>query len=804
MKSHARVVVIGGGIGGVSTLYHLTELGWRDVMLIERDELTSGSTWHAAAQVTNFGALQTMIGLKSHSIALYRKLAGDPEFPIDYHITGGIRLAHDPGHIDGYRHFIGMAKGMGVDFELLDGEECARRHPLMRSDGLAGGLWDPLDGDIDPSQLTQALARGARRAGAEVVRFNPVEAIERTRAGEWLVHTKNGDVSCEIVVNASGYRVNEVGRMLGVEHPVMSMEHQYFLTEPIAQLQAQDWRVPILRCPRDDFYARQEKHGLLVGLYEQDCRTFGMEGIDPAFSMQLCPNDLDRCLDTMEQVFARLPCLTETGIHTIVNGPITYSADGLPLIGPIPGLRNAYACLGLRAGIGEGGGHGRMLAEIIVEGEASWDSWCLDPRRFTSHCTVEYTALKAIEEYRNEFRFHRPHEYRPAGRPAKTTPLYPVLKAQDAHFGTVNGWERALFFKPHAAFEDEPDFRFTPTREVVAAEVKTVQQRVGLMEVSGFARFEVRGEAAAAWLDSIYIGRVPAPGRVALNYSVNRHGHVLCEATLARLDEQTFRIGAAAAAEWHDRDWLAARLPASGITLENLTATHTTLVVAGPRSRALLQSLSPREDWSAEALPWLAVRRRSLGPHHVLVMALSFSGELAFELHVPNENLLAVHALIETAGETHGLGRFGLYAAESMRLEKGYRHWKSDIHTEVTPFEAGLARFVRLDKGEFEGREVLARLARGAPRRRFVVMTVEGDLAPAHAGDPIHAGDEVVGTVTSGGWGHRTNCNIAMGHVAPACATPGTRLVIDIIGKRHVASVVEECLYDPHNRLPRA
>ncbi|MGB8667398.1 MAG: FAD-binding oxidoreductase, partial [Serratia inhibens] len=388
MKSHARVVVIGGGIGGCSTLYHLTQEGWTDVVLVERDELTAGSTWHAAAQVTNFGALQTMVGLKSHSIRLYKELAEDPEFPFAYYITGGTRLAHTDAHIDAYKHFVSMAKGMGVDFEVLDAEETGRRHPLLTKDGLKGCLWDPLDGDVDPSGVTQALARRARQAGAEVYRFNPVENITLKPNGEWIVHTKNGDVTCEIVVSAAGYRLNEVGRMLGVVHPVVSMEHMYFLTEPLAQLEAQDWRVPIIRCPQDDFYSRQEKKGLLVGIYEQGCKTWGMDGIDPNFTMQLCPNDLDRCLDNMERVFERLPCLTETGIHTVINGPITYTPDGLPLIGPIPGLRNAYACLGLRAGIGEGGGHGKMLAQIIVHGQAEFDTWCLDPRRLTSHCTT--------------------------------------------------------------------------------------------------------------------------------------------------------------------------------------------------------------------------------------------------------------------------------------------------------------------------------------------------------------------------------------------------------------------------------
>ena len=805
MKSHARVVVIGGGIGGCSTLYHLTREGWNDVVLVERDELTSGSTWHAAAQVTQFGAIQTMVGLKRHSVQLYRELADDPEHPINYHITGGIRLAHNQDHIDGYQHFIGMAKGMGVDFELLSPEACGERHPLMQTHGLRGGLWDPLDGDIDPSQLTQALARRARQAGAEIYRFNPVEAIERTSGGEWRVRTKNGDIICESVVNATGYRVNEVGRMLGVEHPVISMEHQYFLTEPIPALEAMDRRVPIIRDPGDDFYSRQEKFGLLVGIYEQDCKTWGMDGIDPSFTMELCPNDLDRLLDNMERVFARLPVLTETGITRTINGPITYSADGLPLIGKIPGLRNAYACLGLRAGIGEGGGHGKLLAETIVHGEAEWDTWPLDPRRFTGHCNTEFTALKSIEDYQNEFRFHMPHEHRPAGRLAKTTPLYATLQASGAAFGVVAGWERALFFKPDPAFEDEHSFRFTERVQVVAAEVEAVQTGVGLMEVSGFNRFEIVGPAAADWLDGLVCGPVPrSVGRVGLSYFLTDKGHVLGEATLAKLAEDRFWYGSAAAAEYHDWDWLSERLPAEGVALRNLTASHTILVVAGPKARDLLANVSPRTDWSNEAFPWLTAKDVHIGHASALAMRVSFSGELAWELHIPNEQLLAAYQILETAGAAFGLRPFGLFATESMRLEKVFRHWKADLITDYSVLEAGLERFVKLDKEQFVGREALLLERQQGSKHRFVPMLVDCQEAPAHGGDPIYKNGSLVGTVTSGGFGHRVRENIALGYVEAEHSQPGTTLEIAIIGARHEARVVEAPIYDPSNERMRA
>ncbi len=813
MKTQARVVVIGGGVGGCSTLYHLTRLGWTDVVLVERDELTSGSTWHAAAQVTQFGSTQTMVAMKRHSIDLYRELTADADHPINYHITGGMRLAHTPAQMDVYRHHIGMARGVGIDFELIDGAEAARRHPLIEPDGLLGAWWDPLDGDIDPSQLTQALARGARLAGAEVRRFEPVEAVERTAGGEWIVRTTKGEIRCEIVVNATGYRVNEVGRMLGVEHPVTSMEHMYFLTDPIPALEAMDARVPIIRDPGADFYSRQEKKGLLVGIYEQDCRTFGMDGISPDFTMALCPNDLDRCLPNIEAVFERMPVLQDVGIHTTINGPITYTIDGAPLVGPIPGLTNAYACLGLRAGIGEGGGLGKILAELIVHGECEWDAWYLDPRRFTSHANTELTRLKAIEDYQNEFHYHLPREERPAGRLAKTTALYAVHEAAHAEFGVVAGWERPLFYRPDEAFVDEPGYRVTATDAIVGAEIERLTNGCAVCEVNGFTRFAIEGPGAREFLDRVVCGRLPkSVGRVSLCYLLNERGNVLSEATIAMIGEESFLWGSAAAAQWHDRDWLERFRPAE-VTVRDLTTSHSMLVLAGPGSRALLQGLCPRSDLSVESMPWLRCRPVRVGHADIMLWSVSYSGELAFELHVPAEQLYLLWRTLTEAGKEHGLGRFGLYAADSMRLEKGYRAWKVDLLTEFDPFESALERFVNLDKPDFVGREALQRRREETPRAAFVSLVVDpvdGEGMPsignalAHAGDPILHDGVQVGTVTSGGYGHRVGEHLALGFVDPDAAAIGTRLEVELLGERRGARVVEPVRHDVEGKRVRA
>ncbi|TBX27821.1 GcvT family protein [Nioella sediminis] len=806
MKTRTKAVVIGGGIAGCSTLYHLTQEGWTDVMLLERDELTSGTTWHSAAQVTNFGMNQTMVGLKSHSIALYKELAEDPDYPINYHHgDGGIRLANTEAQMDGYRHFASMARGMGVHFEVIDAEECARRHPLISTENLIGGLWDPLDGDIDPAQLCQALARRARNAGAEVHRFTPVTGLRQLQDDTWIVETPKGEIHTDVVINACGYRVNEVGAMMGVHHPVMSMEHQYFITEEIPGIVQAGHRMPLLRCPISDYYCRQEKTGLLIGFYEQDCKTWGMDGIDPNFTMDLCPDDLDRITDVLEGAFERMPALMEVGIKTVVNGPITYTIDGAPLVGPIPGKRNAFCIIGLRAGLGEGGGHGWLLAQQIVHGEACYDTWVLDPRRFTGHGNVELCALKAIEDYQNEFRFHFPHEHRPAGRPAKTTPLTPVLAAEGAEFTVVNGWERMEFLKPAPDFHETLGYRFNEAFDIVASDVKAVSEGVGLAEVNGFNRYEITGADAHDFLDRMICGRVTRkPGKVGLGYLLNHHGMIKSEATIANLPA-SYRgpdriwYGSAAAAEQHDMDWLTHHLrPGEDVQIRSLTNDMTILVLAGPKARDVLSAES-RGDWSADAFPWLSVRECFVGIAPATVMSVSFSGELAYEIHVPNTQLYAAYLALRAAGKAHGLHLFGARAIESMRMEKGYLHWKADLLTEFDPFETGLERFVKLDKTEFIGKSALeARIAKG-PGRRLVTVRIDATDRPATPGSSVMVGDRVAGTVTSGDWGHRVGMNLAYAFVEPALAAPGTKLHLDLIGDRIAAEVITPCPYDPQN-----
>ncbi len=804
MKTHARVAVIGGGIGGCSTLYHLTREGWSDVVLVERDELTSGTTWHSAAQCPNLAPNQLLILLRSYTIGLYRELSADPEYPINYHYaTGGLRLITDPDNLDACHHIISVARGVGVDFELISAHEVISRHPLLTSSDLLAALWDPLDGDIDPAQLCQALARLARKAGAEIYRHNPVTGLTQKPNSEWVVHTQNGDIVCEHVVVAAGYRANEVGAMMGHTYPVISMEHMYFITGPIPDLEARDTRVPMVRCPRDTFYMRQEKNGLLVGVYEEDCRTFGVDGIDPDFTSMLCPNDLDRCLPKLEAIFDRVPCLREAGIQSMVTGPIPYSADAGPLVGKQPGLRNVWSMNGLRVGIGEGGGYGKMLAQMIVQGETEWDTWQLDPRRITGHATTSYTIAKAVEDYRNEFRWHMPGEHRPAGRPAKTTPLYPLLKANGAQFSVINGWERATFYKPDPGFSETYSYRFPNWHRVVGSEVRSLCTGVGIAEISGFNRYEISGTDAMGWLDSLTCSRLPGRGRVGLCYFLTQSGNILGEATIVQLDENRVWYGSAATAEYHDMDWLQEHLPKNlDIRIRSLTNTHTTLILAGPKARALLLAASPCSNWSQEGFPWMTAGLHRVGTTRAVVMAVSFSGEQAFEIHVPNHRLSHTYELLTGLGAAHGLVHFGMYAIQSMRLEKGYGHWKEDLITEFNPMEAGLGRFVDLNK-EFPGKAGLQQQVHKGNRKERVLLIVHGNEAPAHHGETVLCQGHPVGTITSAAWGYRTGKNIAMAYIDPLQARTGTELEISLLGKHTKAVVGPPCVYDPNNTIPR-
>jgi len=805
MQSHARVVVIGGGIVGCSVLYHLTRLGWTDVVLLERDELTSGSTWHAAGNCPNFSTSWNIMKLQSYSNRLYRRLPEEVDAAIDHRRSGSIRLAHSRERMEEFRHVAGMAQAQDLGFEIVSANQMRERHPFLETHDILGGLWDPDDGDIDPSQVTQALAKGARAAGATIHRHSPVRAIARTASGEWRIETEEGAIVGEIVVNAAGYRAREVGRMVGLDLPVVSMQHQYLVTAAIPEIAAHGRPLPLVRDPDVSWYLRQERAGLLLGPYEWDCRL-AWDGAEPPaeFGEELFPDDLDRLERYIEDAVARVPVFGKAGVTRVVNGPIPYTPDGNPLIGPAYGLDDFYLCCAFSFGIVQAGGAGKAMAEWITQGEPEWDLWGLDPRRYTDHANQAYTRAKAWELYQREYAVAFPFEERPAGRPAKTTPLYETLRAKGAAFGARGGWERTAWFAPAGEAGDQrPSFHRTDWHDAVGEECRAVRERVGVMDLGGLAKFEVEGVSAAAGLDRLICGRLPEVGRVALAYMCTPKGGVLSELTVTRLAEERFYLVSAASAEWHDEQWLRTHLPADGsVALRNLTARYGTLVLAGPRSREVLGEIAAA-DLSSAAFPWLGARWIEIGFARLLALQISYVGELGWELHLPIEHLLAVYQALIPAGARLGIRDFGMYAMDSLRLEKGHPAWKLDLTHEVSPLEASLERFVALAKPDFIGRAALLRQRDAGVPQRLVPLVVETDVeAPFCAS--VFAGRERIGLVGSAGYGHTLKQSIALACVRSELAAPGTKLEVEIFGDRRPAVVATAPLYDPGNERLRS
>jgi dimethylglycine dehydrogenase len=808
MKSQAKVVVIGGGAVGCSALYHLTQLGWSDVVLLERDELTAGSTWHAAGNCPNFSTSWSILKLQRYSTALYARLAEETGYDINYHVTGSIRLAHTADRVDEFRHVAAQARAQGTEFELLSPAQIKARHPFLELDDIRLGLWDPYDGDLDPAQLTQALAKGARDRGASIYRHTRVTALRELDSGGWRIETTAGSIDAEFVINAAGCRGGEVAGLIGEYLPMVTLSHQYLVTEDIPELIARGQeRLPLVRDPDVSYYLRQERHGLLLGPYESRGKAHWLEGLPGEFAHQLFADDLPRIEHYIEAACARVPILGSVGVKRVINGPIPYAPDGNPLMGPAAERRNFFHCCAFTFGIVQAGGAGRIIAEWVVNGQPDWDVWPLDCRRYLPFANRSYALAKALETYGQEYGIAYPQEERPAGRPAKTSPLYDRLQKHGAVFGARGGWERALYYRetgdPAGA---ECSFRRPHWHHALARECAAVASGVALLELPGFAKFEVSGAGAAAWIDQLVAGSLPRLGRTALSYFCAPSGGIVCEMTVSRLAADRFWLISAAAGERHDAHWLASHLSSrfGTVTVENVTPRYGTLIVVGPESRALLARVADA-DLSNDAFPWLAVRTIPIGYTEALAMRVNYVGELGWELHVPIEHLVAVYERLVEAGRAFALAHFGLYAMESLRLEKCYRSWKADLTTEYTPLMASLERFVCLDKAtDFIGREALRREAAAGPKERLVPLRVEARDADASAVSIVYRGSERVGLVTSGGYGYRLNCSIALAYVRADLAREGTELEVEILGERCRSVVGREPLYDPDNRRLRA
>ncbi|HXY97791.1 MAG TPA: FAD-dependent oxidoreductase, partial [Steroidobacteraceae bacterium] len=673
LKTEARVVVIGGGVVGCSALYHLTRLGWTDVVLLERDELTAGSTWHAAGNCPNFSTSWCLLKLQQYSTQLYARLGDEVGADLSYHRTGSIRLAHSADRVNEFHHVAAQARALGLAFELLSPAEIRARHPFLEIEGIRAALWDPEDGDIDPSQLTQALARGARDRGATIHRHTRVTALRELPAGGWRIETSAGAIEAEYVVNAAGYRGGEVAAMIGDYLPIVTLSHQYLVTEDIPALVARGLaRLPLVRDPDVSYYLRQERHGLLLGPYESGARAHWLDHVPEEFAHQLFPDDLARLEEYVVAACARVPILGSVGVKRVINGPIPYAPDGNPLVGPAAGARNFFHCCAFTFGIVQAGGAGKAIAEWVVNGEPDWDLWPLDCRRYGKFADRRYALAKALETYQNEYGVGYPQEERPAGRPARASPLYETLQRSGAVFGARGGWERAVYYR-EAGDPGGPEcsFRRPHWHRAVERECAAVADGVALLDLTGFTRFEVAGPGAAAWLDHLVCGELPREGRTALAYACSPRGGIVMEMTVTRLRAGRFWLLSAASAERHDEDWLRAHYSSrhGEVAIANLTERYGTLVIAGPRARDLLARVSDA-DVSNAAFPWLGARPLRIAAAQVLALRVSYVGELGYELHAAMEDLAAVHARLVEAGRELSLRHFGLYALESLRLEK--------------------------------------------------------------------------------------------------------------------------------------
>ncbi|MEP3920186.1 FAD-dependent oxidoreductase [Ascidiaceihabitans sp.] len=808
----ARVVIIGGGVVGTSTLYHLAKAGWKDCVLLEKNELTAGSTWHAAGNVPNFAGSWAIMNMQRYSAELYRTLGKDVDYPMNYHVTGSVRLAHTKERMQEFERVAGMGRYQGLQMDILTPDELKEYHPFMEAHALAGGMWDPLDGDIDPAQLTQALAKGARDAGGHIERFCPIIGLDRD-GDEWIVKTEKGDIRCEKVVNAAGYYAQRVGEMFkpfgGRTVPMVVMSHQYFLTEEIAEVAAwtkeKGHKLPIIRDVDVSYYLRQDKNGLNLGPYERNCKAHWVTPEDPMpqdFSFQLYPDDLERLEYYIEDAMERVPALGTAGIGRNINGPIPYAPDGLPMIGPMPGVKNAYECHSFTFGIAQGGGAGKVLSEWIMHGETELDMWAVDPRRYTDYTDHDHCLSKALETYGHEYAMHFPHHDWPAGRDKKLSPIDAKIRAQGGQMGAFNGWERANWFAKDGDDTSEESTqtwgREGPWKIRVQQEVEAVRDGVGVLDLPGFSRFKLNGEGAAEYLRTKIAGALPKAGRMTLGYFPDSRGRILTEMSIMRHGEDDFTLITAAIAQWHDFDVLNNDLPA-GLSLTDHTTEYSTLIVTGLKAREAFEAMGTDADLAST---WLSIQKATVAGTDCMLARVSFAGELGWEIHALNADIPALYDAVLAAGAQP----FGMYALNSMRIEKGYRAWKGDLSTDYSLLEGGLERFMRLNKEQdFPGKAALQAEKQAGSKKMFVTLTVDAPYADAPYMSTIWNGDEVVGETTSGDWGFRINKSVALGVVKAELAKPGTELEVEIFGARCKAVVQpDQPLWDPENDRIRA
>jgi dimethylglycine dehydrogenase len=813
MKSSAQVVVIGGGVVGASVLYHLTKEGWTDVVLVERKELTAGSTWHAAGGMHTLNGDPNVARLQQYTVNLYKEIEKESGQNCGIHLPGGLQLADTPERLDWLRMAQARGRYLGMHMEMISMKEAKELNPLLEEKYFVGALFDEDEGSVDPYGVTHAYAICAKNRGAEVYTNTWVTGLSQRQDGTWDVITdKDHVIHAEHVVNAGGLWAREVGRMCGLELPVLAMEHHYLMTEPMDEVieynKKHGRELPHMIDFAGEIYARQEGQSILLGTYEQDNRPWAAKETPWDFVFQLLPHDLDRISDELERGFAHFPAVGRAGIKKFVNGPFTFSPDGNPLVGPIKGMKGMWSACAVMAGLSQGGGVGLSLANWMVHGDPGADIWAMDVARYGDYTTLAYTNSKVRENYSRRFRITFPNEELPAARPLLTTPIYDRLTEHNAVWGAGFGLEHPLWFQEKGK-EPVEDITFYRSNAfpIVAEESRAVRERVGFSEASNFAKYKVSGKGSSAWLSSLFTNSLPAMNRTVLTAMLNPQGKIVGEFSVSRVGEEEFHLFGSQAAEVHHPRWFLAHLPEkSEIKFENLSLSMLGLTVAGPRSRDVLQKLTDT-SLATKDFPFMAFRKTNIGMAPVWLSRMTYTGDLGYEMWMAPEYQRYLFDLIWDAGKEFDMRLFGFRALITMRLEKNFGTWFREYRPIYTPLEAAMDRSLKFDH-DFIGRAAVEKeIADGGPKRKLVMFKVEVDPeAPADViGDePVWHDGNVVGWITSGGYAHYSQASLAMGYIPTELVDKKSGFEIEIIGKRRPATILHDPILDPSGSRMRA
>ncbi|MFQ5523382.1 MAG: FAD-dependent oxidoreductase [Acidimicrobiia bacterium] len=802
MREEARCVIIGGGAMGVGLLYHLAHEGWAaDTVLIEKDELTSGSTWHAAGLIPHFIGSLNMAKVHAYGADLYKTLESETGLHTGWHGCGAVRLATNQDEADWFRYVHGILSIVGVESHLVSPSEILELHPLLTLDDVVIGIHTPGDGWTDPSAATNSMAAGARQLGAEIIRHNRVLDMNQLPDKRWEVLTEKGRIVTEHVVNAAGHYGPQIGAMVGIDLPIVSVTHQFLVTEAMEEMAALDFEVPVLRDPRASCYSRREHDGMIVGPYERSgAQHIGLSGFSWDETFQLSSPEIDRLLPWLELTGQRIPAFRDAGIKQIISGPITHTPDAGFLMGPAAGLQNYWLCVGASIGITQGPGAGKYLAQWMVHGQTEINVAEMDPRRFGPYAPGAYSEERALDEYHEMYQVRMPGEYRPAGRPVKKTPLYEVLDAKGAQWQEVWGWERAQYF----GGPEEYSFARSSAFEVVGQEVRAVRNGVGIADLTAFSKYEVSGPDAAGLLDRLAANRLPQRrGGIRLAHMLTDLGGIESEMTITRIGEERFYLNSGITMEQHDLDWLTFHVEAGEeVAITDVTDERGLLAISGPNSRDLLSRITDA-DLSNDGFPWLTAQEIEVAGIACLALRVSYVGELGWELHHPISQMPELYAAIQEAGSDLNLVDYGSYAMNVMRIEKAYKAMGSELTTEITPVEADIQRFVDWNK-DFKGKDAAA-ARRGT---ELSTICVYGELEAAGAdcrgNEPVWSGDRVIGLTTAGAYGHSVDKSLFFAYVDPEFADPGSEFEIQILDLRRPARVLAEPAWDPKSERPRS